>query len=825
MSIARHHSEWLSLVEVSGPFLSMPVLTRVFPQGLDAHDSEKAGRLRQVFQEWDEDRISENPDRAIHWAWIKFVLTELLEFEEDLLLEGQSIPPSAQAKIEVHNETLRPDFVIKSPEGDKLELLIRCLPSSQGLEKTLAGSSWKVSPATRMMELLHATNTPLGLVTNGERWMLVYAPRGETSGFISWYASLWSEEPLTFRAFCTFLSAYRFFGVAESETLHALIEESSKDQQEVTDQLGFQVRKAVEVLVQSLDNVDKEKDRTLLTGIKETDLYQAALTVMMRLVFLLSAEERGLFQLGESLYDQNYAISTLRDQLRDAADKFGEEVLERRHDAWGRLLATFRAVFGGVSHEALRLPAYGGSLFDPDRFPFLEGRKIGTNWQTDFAKAIPLHNRTVLHLLESLQILQVRVPGGGPAEARRLSFRALDIEQIGHVYEGLLDHTAIRAKEPILGLSGAKGIEPEISLPALEEKKDLGTNELVGFLFKETKRSKKALEKAFSELELGDEVRLRTVCDNNDELLDRVRPFASLLRNDTFGYPVVIPTGSVYVTKGSDRRTTGTHYTPRSLTESIVQHALDPQVYEGMADGIQPSPDTLKSSTDILELKVCDFACGSGAFLVQACRYLSEKLVESWEKAEKDNPETTLIIPDGDSAEGRLLERLLPKDAEERLALARRLVADRCLYGVDVNPMAVEMAKLSIWLVTLQKNRPFTFLDHAIKCGDSLLGLTSTDQIINFHLDPAKGRKIHRNILNTSTACQKSLQIAVDKRKELESFPVTDIRDAEHKATLHCEAEEATNLVRLLGNLVSGAGISTAEVSAKFNPSKSHYHT
>ena len=102
---------------------------------------------------------------------------------------------------------------------------------------------------------------------------------------------------------------------------------------------------------------------------------------MMRLVFLFSAEERELLLLGDPLYDQNYAVSTLVAQLQETADQHGEEVLERRLDAWVRLLATFRAVYGGLQHERLTLPAYGGNLFNPDRFPFLEGRQAGTTWR------------------------------------------------------------------------------------------------------------------------------------------------------------------------------------------------------------------------------------------------------------------------------------------------------------------------------------------------------------------------------------------------------------------------------------------------------------
>ena len=191
-------------------------------------------------------------------------------------------------------------------------------------------------------------------------------------------------------------------------TLEALLDRSAKDQHEVTDQLGYQVRRAVEILVQAIDRADQDRGGALLVHTDEETLYEAALTVMMRLVVLLSAEERGLFLLGDPLYDQHYAASTLMAQQREMADQAGEEVLERRYDAWSRLLATFRAVHGGVQHEDLRLPAYGGSLFDPDRFPFLEGRPAGTRWRETAAHTLPIDNRTVLHLLEALQVLQVK---------------------------------------------------------------------------------------------------------------------------------------------------------------------------------------------------------------------------------------------------------------------------------------------------------------------------------------------------------------------------------------------------------------------------------
>src|SRR5690606_11310570 len=193
---------------------------------------------------------------------------------------------------------------------------------------------------------------------------------------------------------------------------------------------------------------------------------------MMRLVFLFSAEERGLLPLEDPLYAEHYAVSTLHDQLRAAADQTGEEVLELRFDAWPRLLATFRAVHGGVYHDRWHIPAYGGGLFDPARCAFLEGRRPahaahndndgdgGTAQPLTSVPPLAIDNRTVLHLLEALQYLQVAQPGIGK-QLRRLSFRALDIEQIGHVYEGLLDHTTKRADAPTLGLAGSR--EPEVA--------------------------------------------------------------------------------------------------------------------------------------------------------------------------------------------------------------------------------------------------------------------------------------------------------------------------------------------------------------------------
>ena len=166
----------------------------------------------------------------------------------------------------------------------------------------------------------------------------------------------------------------------------------------------------------------------------------------------------------------------------------------------------------------------------------------------------------------------MKVPGGGPSESRRISFRALGVEQIGHVYEGLLDHTAVRATEPVLGMKGTRDKETEIPLPKLEAPSGQREgHELVEFLQNETGRSEKAITRALEVGTLNEEYHLLIACGHDAGLLQRVRPLAGLIREDSFERPMVVLPGSIYVTAGTTRRSTGTHYTPPSLTEPIVQ--------------------------------------------------------------------------------------------------------------------------------------------------------------------------------------------------------------------------------------------------------------
>jgi hypothetical protein len=791
--------EWLNLIEVSGPFLAVPVLRDVFPQGLEALPSGRPQRLRRTYDEWRDAVDMDDPDLpALHAAWIDDVLQTALEMDGTVLLKSATLPERLTVSLPEHGVTVAPDLAVVNPtNSDEPLLLIHVYAPDTDLDATHRFDGLAITPADRMVALLRATGCPTGIVTNGERWMLVHAPVGAVAGFASWYARLWGQEPETLRAFVSLLGVRRFFGPDEGK-LPALYERSLKHQDDVTEALGEQVRRAVEVLVQALDRADQDRNRELLRDVDPRELYEAGLTIMMRLVFLLAAEERALLLLGDPRYDSFYAISSLRMQLR--ADS--EEILERRRSAWSRLLAVFRGVYGGIDHPTLRLPALGGSLFDPDRYPFLEGRKKGTSWRSDPAEPLPIDDRTVLLLLEAIQTF----------EGRTLSYRALDVEQIGHVYEGLLERTVQRVDDVTLELgSGAKAKSPRVTLGEMESARLDGTARVAELLKERSERSESAIRNDLERLtDDGLAARLLTVCRGDIGLRDRILPYAPLLRTDPWGYPLAHHKGAFVVVLGADRRESGTHYTPKSLTEKIVEETLTPVTYRGPAEGKAPEDWELKSVEELLDLKICDPAMGSGAFLVQACRWLSDRLVEAWSLTEASGKRI--------DSEGRILDKSdgagfdpLSQDAEERAVVARRCIAERCLYGVDKNPLAVELAKLSLWLTTMSKGRPFGFLDHNLRSGDSLLGIHDIRQLIELSMAP-KGAKQLRLF-------GRSIRAAVDEavalRMRLRAIPIQDIGDVDAMAALDGESRKALQLPKLLADAFVGVVLAEARAAER----------
>ncbi|MFE1507500.1 Eco57I restriction-modification methylase domain-containing protein [Streptomyces sp. NPDC058726] len=773
---AEQHADWLRLLRPDGPFVSLPELVKAFPQGLDTVPDDTRARLRQAWAE-----VQEDPD-LLRSSWERFVLTELLGWRAPGLREGAAIPESLRAGANT------PDAVLLGP-GQSGGLAPRSLFfRTDGWGGSLTRPQGdRPGLADRAAELCRARNVPLALLSNGREWALVHARPKEATTVAVFDADLWPEEPILARAFASLLTAGR---VARppvdaqgkpSDSTAGLFARTADAQSDVTDTLGRQVREAVSLLVAELSRLDREESGRILDGVPAKDVYEGALTVMMRLVFLLYAEEQRLLPAEDALYKEAYAVGPLHKELETARSLHGDELGDSVEATWPRLLAVFAAIHGGSAHDQLWIPAYGGSLFDPSRFPWLVDARV-----TD---------RVVFEILDALLTLRSRKGFKGK---ERLSYKGLDVEQIGHVYEGLLEYGCHWAHEAYVGVSFGRDKKYEAVLPLarLEEWAAAGTLADEVAAAAGTKPATVTAAQAKSGTITAE---LETACGNDASLVERAAAFTGLYGIDLRGEPKVWPAGSVVVVRSGNRRDTGTHYTPKALAEEIVEHTLAPLCYSpGPAEGAEPGVWRAKSADELLKLRILDPAMGSGAFLVSACRYLSDRVVEAWLREDELPPE---------------IARDVDRDDHEQLhQIARRLVADRCLYGVDRDHMAVELAKLSLWLVTLAKGRPFSFLDHALRCGDSLVGVIDVRQVKAFHLE-WQDRQLSPEVARALDRTETLLSEAAELRRKIESTPVSDIRVVRDKAELLDKAEALSGKLRLAADAVVGAALAAEGIS------------
>ena len=820
--VAEQHQDWLSLTDAEEPWFSLPALKRTLANGLDRAPSEVRAE-HKVRWYGDEDtpsaRLAEDRTDYIDW-----LLREVLEWGDDYLA-GERLPPEFQPGVTRQDVTVVPTGVYRpaeiepvglfekdifdsdpnGSEGNETRVLVFTLPAGTDPKARASGDGWSAAWVQRAALSCRHHHIPLALVTDGDHLTLVHAPEKGITGWGTWRASEFATEPVLLDSFWSMLRSWRFTAAAQRNIPESLLEESASSQAEVTNQLGMQVRQATELLVNAISRANQSRQGTLLSGIEPHEVYEAAVTVMMRMVFLLVAEENDLLPIDDRLYQELYSIRTLREALEEEHFQ-NPEALEARTTAWHRLLATSRAVHSGIHHNELSIPAYGGSLFDPDRFPFLEGRPANSSWHATPGTPIWVTDQDTLAILDALLVL--RSPQRGKvSDTRRLSYRNVNVEQIGHIYERLLDHDAVTAEHDVLGLVGKPGREPEIGLPELENKRMESSTALVEWLSHKDQgvgtptQIRNLLAKPVDQ---HVRLRLREACQDNPDLAARIEPFTNLLRLDLRGRPLVFLRGAVYVTETGSRRDSGTAYTTRELAEEVVEHTLAPLCY---SPGPRDTPDTtewrIRTSADILDLKVCDPAIGSGAILVAACRYLADRLIEAWQEENHPLAADTATAADDPSRLDVVVE-------------ARRQIAEHCCYGVDRNPMAVEMAKLSMWLTTVAKDRPFTFLDHAIKTGDSLLGIQNLDQLRHLHFDVAEGKSRETPIPGFSTggdavkAVQKLLDQALKLREEMGAIESNRPSDIQRKQDLHRRSEAALAILSTVADVLSGAALVTA---------------
>ena len=668
-NIILAHQEWMGFVQPVGLVVAPTVMAsaQVVP------DRNFSARQREFVDLLEMDRSGRTvqyraPDvQRILLNWLCWESSDLVDATSHCELE-RSIP---EMQVVLSATWAVPSG--GSPDSEWLMLIRKEEPGADLDQPPNDEDGWSASRQNRFERLLRETGIPIGLLCNDRCLRLIYAPSGESSGHITFdFCDMASPagRPIL-SAFHMLLSADSLFMAAPGQALPDLLRKSRDAQAEVSTRLSQQVLAALYQLMQGFVAADGRKGDGELAELardEPQELYSGLITALMRLVFILYAEDRGLMS-DHPVYQQNYSLGGLYARLRDDAAAW-PDTMDQRFGAWAQLLSLFRLIYGGGGHDELTFVARKGRLFDPDRFLFLEGRT------EDGDVDIPLiPDSTVWNVLNNLMVL----------DGERLSYRTLDVEQIGSVYESIMGFTVKLTSGRSIAVRSPKRTGAAVVVD-LDELLTTASGQRVASLRTQTDRNLTGNAATL--------LRNASTAEGIVQALDR--------NVDRDATPNILPADTPVLQPTDERRRTGSHYTPRSLTEPIVTEALRP-----VLDCLGPSP----TPEAILDLKVLDPATGSGAFLVEACRQLSEKLVEAWNV----HGASTDIAPD-----------------EDQLLYAKRLVAQRCLYGVDKNPMAIDLARLSLWLATLARDHEFTFVDHSLRHGDSLVGLTR-QQIEGFH--------------------------------------------------------------------------------------------
>ena len=447
------HLDWMGFVQPHGLVVSAPALNRAGVI-LNRSDSEGQELLGSCVEErrFGNDRTPSSwiPDfrvfarRVLGWKFSpKAYARADVQEQRNQASAGFSRPAGPALSVpeivlDAYGETLRPDFGVLQwprPTGDspQWQLLVRLHSPEQGLDSVEdRGSALDATPQGRMERLLRGTGTPAGVICNGRTLRLISAPHGESSGWIDFRVADMLQtagRPIA-SAMRLLLGESRLLTAPPASRLTALLQESRKYQNEVSERLAEQVLHALYELVHGFQMADISSGRELLREPLDRDpdeVYRALLTVLLRLVFLLYAEQRDLLPDDET-FVRYYSLAGLYERLREDA-AHNPDTMDQRYGAWAQLAVLFRIIHEGANSGAMKLPARKGDLFDPNRYEFLEGRSVRDNGASGQAADLPrVPDGTIHRVLEKLLVL----------DGERISYRALDVEQIGSVYETMM---------------------------------------------------------------------------------------------------------------------------------------------------------------------------------------------------------------------------------------------------------------------------------------------------------------------------------------------------------------------------------------------------
>lgn len=647
---------------------------------------------------------------------------------------------------------------------------------------TQRGHAYRFSPVRIAQRVLLAAGERVGLITNGVELRLLLCDPARPDSHIEIDLNVWRRSRDLPDGYQLLLALACPKGVA---ALPEIVEDARLKQNKVTKELRVQARRAVEEFVQSV--LDHPDNTEALAGHADKPalakaLWHEGLIVVYRLLFVLKCESTSdpsrVFRFASStLWRNTYSPSTaLARTVRRVLD---EGTPSGRYLEDG-LRVLFRLLAEGLDHPGLTVRPLGGALFGPASTPLLSSLRWG--------------ELAVAHLLNRLLWSDTK------RGRERVHYGPLDVEDLGRVYEALLELEPGIATEPMCRLRRQK---LEVVVPAAQG-------------------DKYKVADAPPDVAQDDEE------DDPDEA-EEVEDAPARGKKTKVEWIEKIPPGRFYLRVGLGRKSTGSFYTPHSFVRFLVQETLGPQCDER-------SPRDNPNPGAILKLKVLDPACGSGHFLVEACRFLAGRVYEASRlcdelatkaehdaEAEKNAARKQAVLDRAAELRQRLKD--LPDQEDELLSylpsrsagaekavlsaydiaraegICRRLVAVHCLYGADLNPLAVELAKLSLWIESHAEGFPLTFLDHRIVLGNSLTGPFLDKLILAPGAQTPVGDLFRQNLdIKLAAKLTETLSLV----KELEASVGTDVRDIAHKAELKRELDVRLLPFRILAAAWSG---------------------
>jgi Eco57I restriction-modification methylase/N-6 DNA methylase len=524
-------------------------------------------------------------------------------------------------------------WLLQAANGEQLRAW--SIPSDLDLEALeRSPRAFRSSPTRIAQRVLLASGEQAGLLTNGDAVRLLLCDKSRADSHLTIGLTGWRRSPLPPDSF-RILQALAAAG--NLPKLPAVLEAARLHQARVTTELRRQAREAIVGFINALP------DRTRLDA---AALWHEGLILVYRLLFILKLESPAEPGAGFSFASTRLWRESLSPNR--ALAPLARRHLDRGHDTGEMLETGLRTLFtifrDGLYCSELTIAPLGGALFGPGTTPLLDRLRWG--------------DRAVAILLDRL--IWIAPPRG---ERTRVHYGTLDVEDLGSIYEGLLEQEPGIATEPMLWLRRGKT--------------------------------------------------------------------QSVIAAGT--QPPDIQPGQFYLRNGTSRKASGSFYTPHEFVRFLVRETLDPKI-AALSPADDPHPARL------LTLKIVDPAMGSGHFLVETCRHLGEALLNACRVCdERGLHDRIAALPDPDQSIAAYLPSRGFSESRAR-AICRRLVAVHCLYGCDRNKLAVELAKLSLWLESYAEGLPLTFLDHRLVSGDALTGpffrALSTLPVTGGPLDP-----------------------------------------------------------------------------------------